>query len=349
MNSPFSNMLSIRIKEFFREPEVLFWTFAFPVLLAWLLGITFSGDETRPGRVAWIENKINHAGVLEPVDFLNSELEREFTIVRVEAAEAYLMLKRGLVNVLIESDPQTREIVFRFDPRNREARLDHLRLERSLLDREFNNPPLREEHLNLQGTRYIDFLIPGLLALGIMNSALWGIGWQLIESRMRRFMRIMAATPMDKRTFFLALFLSRLLLTFMELLFIYAFAHYFFGLVIQGGYFALGLVFVAGNSAFMGLAILIASRTQNTQVGNGLINSVTLPLMLLSGIFFSYQRFPEWAAAIVSYLPLTLLSDSLRAVFNEGAGVSMVLAPALLLLLFGALTFFLGLKIFRWH
>lgn len=339
----------IRIKEFFREPEVLFWTFAFPVLLAWLLGITFSGDESAPGRVAWIENKTDYAGKLEPGDCLNSDLEREFIIMRVEAAEAFLLLKRGLVNVLIESDLQARELVFRFDPRNREARLDHLRMERSLLDRKITNPPFRVEHLNLQGTRYIDFLIPGLLALGIMNSALWGIGWQLIESRMRRFMRIMAATPMDKKTFFFTLFLARLLLTLLELLFIYAFAYFFFDLAIQGGLFALGLVLVAGNSAFMGLAILIASRTQNTQVGNGLINSVTLPLMLLSGIFFSYQRFPEWAAAMVKYLPLTLLTDSLRAVFNEGAGIPAVLVPSLLLFLFGITTFFLGLKVFRWH
>jgi ABC-type multidrug transport system permease subunit len=108
-------------------------------------------------------------------------------------------------------------------------------------------------------------------------------------------------------------------------------------------------MFLAGNIAFAGLAILISSHTSNTEVGNGLINFVVMPMMILSGIFFSYQNFPEWSLPVIRKLPLTILTDGARSIFNEGAGYREVALPILILTAIGILFFTIGLKIFKWH
>jgi ABC-2 type transport system permease protein len=138
-------------------------------------------------------------------------------------------------------------------------------------------------------------------------------------------------------------------MNFLESLVLFIFALIAFKMKIEGDITALILIFIAGNIAFSGIAVFASSHTSNTEVGNGLINFVVTPMMVLSGIFFSYQNFPEWSLPVIKNLPLTMLADGIRSIFNEGAGYSQVALPILILTISGIVFFAVGLKIFKWH
>ena len=203
--------------------------------------------------------------------------------------------------------------------------------------------------LTVSGTRYIDFLIPGLMAMGIMMSNLWGMSYGLVEKRTKKLLRRMVATPMKKSHFLVALMTVRLGMNFVEAGLLFLFAFFAFGTTIQGSLPALFLVFIAGNVAFAGIAILTSARTANTEVANGLVNLVSLPMMVLSGVFFSYHNFPEWSIPFIQKLPLTLLADGIRSIFIEGAGYAEISVAVLILMAVGVVSFIAGLRAFRWY
>ena len=238
---------------------------------------------------------------------------------------------------------------FRFDPNNTDARLTYLLLESAFRKQKSLNRKTEVLPLTTIGIRYVDFLIPGLMAISIMNACLWGIGWNLIELRIKKLLRRMVATPLKKSVFLLSHGLNRMFISAAELLLLYVFAHFYFDITIQGSLLALSLIFLSGYSAFAGIAVLISSRAENTQSGNGLINSVTLPMFILSGIFFSYHNFPDWLIPYVEVLPLTILTNSLRGVITEGIGLAQAIQPAIGLFGIGGVCFALGLRLYRWH
>ncbi len=203
--------------------------------------------------------------------------------------------------------------------------------------------------MTVTGTRYIDFLVPGLISLGVMMSCMWGISYGIIEKRSKKLLRRLVATPMKKSHFLMALITVRITLNFLESVILLLFSLLVFRISVQGSITALILLYLAGNISFSGIAIFVSSHTSNTEVGNGLINFVVTPMMVLSGIFFSYQNFPEWSLPVIKNLPLTMLTDGIRSVFNEGAGYNEVALPILILTLTGIVFFTAGLKIFKWH
>jgi ABC-2 type transport system permease protein len=354
MNKPFVNLVALQFKEFFREPEIIFWAFVLPIVLSWLLGIAIgSGGGAVSGKVAVIESPAATA------DYWTSWIARAKEASRGDRSidfairtrdEAILALKKGEISLFIERAPGSDSLRYFFDPRSGEAQMTYLTLERSLDGaRRSAGPPDEVVALRIQGTRYVDFLVPGLLAMDIMSSALWGIGWALIEIRIKKLLRRMAATPMHKSMFLASHFVTRLMVNALEFLALFIFVYFYFGVRIQGSVPALVAIFVAGNMAFAGLSILMSSRTANPRVGNGLINAITFPMTLLSGVFFSYHHFPEWAIPIVRKLPLTMLADSIRSIFNEGAGFAQVALPAFVLAGLGAVFFFTGMKIYKWN
>lgn len=240
-------------------------------------------------------------------------------------------------------------IMYHFDPLNPEAQLAYLQITAA-----FNNDERQAKSVNISpltqtGTRYIDFLVPGLMAMSIMMSCMWGISYSLIDKRMKKLLRRMVATPMKKANFLFAQFVSRLLLNFMESALLFLFAYLYFDINLQGNWLALILMLLAGNLAFTGIAILVSSRTANTQIGNGLINLVVMPMMILSGIFFSYHNFPDWAINVIQKLPLTILADNIRSVFIEGAGLVEIATPFLILIGIGIITFISGLRVYKWY
>jgi ABC-type multidrug transport system permease subunit len=325
----------LHLKKFFRQPAILFWAVGFPVIMAWVLGAAFSKPD----------NPIVPVGILSSGSTALMVLPN---IHWVPTTEATLRRDLRLGSFSLYVSPLEDNFVAHYDPKNQAAKMAYLTLEKSLSDLR-GGSGLRVEPIARQGSRYIDFLLPGLAALSIMNSALWGLGFGTIEMRMKKMLRRMVATPMSKVSFLGSLILSRLVVGMFELLILFGFCKFYFNISFLGSLGAFFLVFVAGTIAFCGFGILVASRTSSTAIANGLINLVTLPMMVLSGIFFSYRQFPSWAVSVIEYLPLTQLADAFRLLMNEPVGVAHIGFTVLLLLVTGVVTSAIGLKLFRWH
>ena len=341
MTRSLTQLVLIQLKGFFREPAILFWAIIFPILMAWILGVAFSSKGESVRTVYVIGENIPTR--FRDTRVIGSDLGSPFRIRFVNSSEkeAIQAVKRGLTSLYIEVHGDS--TIYHYDPNNADGQLTHLMLERPPGESSALQP------LDTKGTRYIDFLIPGLISLGIMNSCLWGIGWSLIETRMKKLLRRMVATPMKRSEFLGSYVIARILLNGIDISLLLLFSWLYFGTEVTGSPLALILLFLCGIFSFCGIGILIASRTQKTEVGNGLINAATLSMTILSGIFFNYHNFPDWAVAIISFLPLTLLADAVRAVFIEAAQVVDVVGTLIILLALGLITFITGLRIFKWY
>jgi ABC-type multidrug transport system permease subunit len=363
-------LTSALFHEIIREPGVLFWGIVFPILMSLGLGLAFTKKADVIRKVAVIESSVNVTSALseffekksekningKPDDFRWRYTMRDeklgnsvFLFYSLDWPRATVLLKRGTVNLILNG--QGEETEFHFDPLNADAELTYLKLS-SLIGSDRNvsysgNAEIRP--LTVTGTRYIDFLVPGLVTLGVMMSTMWGISYGLIEKRSKKLLRRLVATPMKKSHFLIALITVRLAMNFIEAAVLILFALFAFEMTIQGNIAALVIIFIAGNIAFSGMAVFVSSHTSNTEVGNGLINAIVMPMMVLSGIFFSYHNFPDWSIAVIQKLPLTMLTDGIRSIFNEGAGFREVIIPVIVLTATGVLFFGAGLKIFKWH
>jgi ABC-2 type transport system permease protein len=366
-------LIAALFREIIREPGVLFWGILFPILMSLGLGLAFTKKSDVVRKVAIINSSPANVSENIAIDsFLQKNCEKNlsgkpdtwqwkytikdeklgnsiFQFYLIKWDEAIRLLKRGSVNVLLFEKNDS--IEYHFDPMNPDAQLTYLKLSAAIgqgrvlhVQGNANVKPL-----TVTGTRYIDFLVPGLIAMGIMMSSMWGISYGIIEKRSKKLLRRLVATPMKKSHFLIALITVRITMNFIESLVLFLFALFAFKMTIQGDISALILTFLAGNIAFAGLAVLVSSHTSNTEVGNGLINFVVFPMMVLSGIFFSYQNFPDWSLPFIKYLPLTMVADGLRSIFNEGAGYHEVALPIIILLSVGTIFFSVGLKIFKWH
>jgi ABC-type multidrug transport system permease subunit len=368
-------LISALFLEIVREPGVLFWGILFPILMSLGLGLAFTkkADVIRKVAVININESLTSGSENSVVaGFLQKNCEKNvsgkpdtwqwkytirdeklgnsvFLFYKMKWDEAVKFLKRGTVNVLLLGINDSVE--YHFDPMNPDAQLTYLKLSsivgKGAVQAVQSNTEIKP--LTVTGTRYIDFLVPGLITMGVMMSSMWGISYGIIEKRSKKLLRRLVATPMKKSHFLIALITVRITMNFIESLVLFLFALFAFKMTIQGSISALILMFLAGNIAFAGIAVFVSSHTSNTEVGNGLINFVVFPMMILSGIFFSYQNFPEWSLPVIKNLPLTMLTDGIRSIFNEGAGYHDVALPILILLAVGILFFSVGLKIFKWH
>jgi len=368
-------LISALFREIIREPGVLFWGILFPILMSLGLGLAFTKKADVIRKVAIIsltERSLMGSDNSVFAGFLRDNCEKNisaasdswrwkytikddklgnsvFLFYSMKWDEAVVLLKRGTINVLLLG--KTDSVEYHFDPMNPDAQLTYLKLS-SIVGKGAVQPVQSNSEikpLTVTGTRYIDFLVPGLIAMGVMMSSMWGISYGIIEKRSKKLLRRLVATPMKKSHFLIALIAVRITMNFIESLVLFLFALFAFKMTIQGNISALILMFLAGNIAFAGIAVLVSSHTSNTEVGNGLINFVVFPMMVLSGIFFSYQNFPDWSLPVIRNLPLTMLTDGIRSIFNEGAGYHEVAIPIFILLAIGALFFSVGLKIFKWH
>jgi ABC-2 type transport system permease protein len=354
IHNPLVQLVLMHLREFYRLPESLFWTFIFPIALAGLIGLGFSSDSITPQQIAIIEvdnTAFNYQKHLQLI-----AQDSTLKIITVNSyQEGLQQIRKGKISLIIEPKPNTTfnsqkdSLIFHFDHTNETARNAYNFIQSKLLAFEVAHKPFKTAPILTQGNRYIDFLIPGLLAMGIMNSALWGMGFSLVDFRVKKLMRRMIATPMPRWIFLFSHFITRYLFAFLETACLAVFAWLAFSVEITGSFLALLLLFSTGLWAFAGISILISARAMNATIANGLINAVSLPMTLASGVFFSYQGFPDWLIVIIQKLPLTMLADGFREVFNEGATLADVSYKLLVLTLIGTISFIIGLKIYKWY
>jgi ABC-2 type transport system permease protein len=360
------------LRELIREPGVLFWGVVFPILMTVGLGLAFTKkadvirkvavitDELSPvhdssALFSFLDNRCRKNSTKEDGYGWKLEIKNEklgssiFLFTEMKWEDAMVLLKRGTINLILSD--KDGNIEYHFDPLNSDAELTYLKLTAAMGSGNIITEEKAAEikPLTVTGTRYIDFLVPGLISMGVMMSAMWGISYGIIEKRSKKLRRRLVATPMRKSHFLVALISVRIAMNFAEALILFLFALLAFHMSIQGSLSAMILLFLAGNIAFAGMAVLVSSHTSNTEVGNGLINAIVTPMMVLSGIFFSYHNFPDWSQPVISKLPLTILTDGIRSIFNEGAGYQQVALPILILTLTGVVFFTIAVKIFKWH
>jgi ABC-type multidrug transport system permease subunit len=206
-----------------------------------------------------------------------------------------------------------------------------------------------EAKITEPGARYVDFLVPGLIGMNLMGSGLWGLGFRVVLARSRKLLKRFAATPMRRSHYLLSFMLSRLVFLALEVLAVIVFAWLVFGFTVRGSWLSVALITVLGGFTFSGIGLLVAARPTTIEGVSGLMNFIMLPMWLLSGTFFSSERFPQILQPLIQALPLTALNNVLRSLMNEGASLSSNWLPIAILLAWCLISFVVALKIFRWQ
>ncbi|MFO0966048.1 MAG: ABC transporter permease [Gemmataceae bacterium] len=344
--SPLWQLTQARLKEFFRIPEAVFWVYGFPLLMTVALGIAF---RTKPVEKFTID--VIEGSAPDLVSVLGAD--KRFDVEEKPEAEARQRLKRARTELLIEMsrDKDGPRLLYWYDP-NRTESVAARNLVDDVLVRS-KTPgdvlPTSDRAFEQPGSRYIDFLVPGLLGMNLMGGGLWGVGFVVVDLRVRKLLKRFLATPMRRSDFLLALMLSRLLFMIPEVLTLLLFAWFAFAVGVQGSVFTLLVVIFLGAASFAGLGLLVASRARTNEAVSGLMNLVMLPMWILSGVFFSSERFPAEIQPLIQALPLTALNDSLRAVMLDGAGFADIAGKLAILAAWGGISFAIALRFFRWR
>jgi ABC-2 type transport system permease protein len=343
MNSrPLVQLMLARLREFVREPEALFWAFVFPILMSVAMAVAFPAGGSRPVVVAVAPG--DAAAAIKQALAAHPDIE-----VRDLAAGSELrMLREGEAQlIVVPTTPPT----YRFDSAREESRTARLLVDAALKRAAGRAEPWTavEQPQDVPGSRYIDWLIPGLVGLGIMSTGMWGVGFSIAQSRMRRVLKLLVATPMHKRDYLAAQLLARLVFLTPEVAVPIGFGMLVLGMPMRGSYLALAVVAVVGGVAFAALGIFTASRVRTFEAISGLMNLVMLPMWMLSGVFFSSANFPASVQPVIQALPLTALNDALRGVVLEGASIASLQNELWLLAAWGIGAFTAALRIFRWR
>jgi ABC-2 type transport system permease protein len=354
--SGYRHLLWARILELKREPEVVFWVFIFPLLLAAGLGIAFRNKPADITSVVVIQGD----GAQKTLALLQSSSDKSssakdlsaHSTVRATVIDREAALRAfhvGKYDLAIESNPDG-SYTYYYDPARPESVLSRAEIDTVLQSAAGRRDALAtsSQSSSEPGSRYIDFLIPGLLGMNLMNSGMWGVGFALVEMRQRKLLKRFVATPMRRSDFLLALTSSRLVLMVIEVGLLLGFGVLVFHMRVQGSILSVILLGSLGALAFGGVGLLTACRAQKIESVSGLINLVMMPMWIFSGVFFSYQKFPVIAQPFIKVLPLTALNDALRATITEGASLGSQTGRLLVLAIWGGVSFILALRWFRW-
>jgi ABC-2 type transport system permease protein len=344
--SAFTQLLLARMRELKREPEVLFWVFAFPLLLALGLGIAFRNKPADKSSVVII------AGPQAQATLEMLQRSPQHGSMRAEIADEVQALKSfrlGKYDLVITPN-QSGGFEYRYDPARPESVLSRTQINDALQaaagrkDLVYTSSVISSE----PGSRYIDFLIPGLLGMNLMNAGMWGVGFALVDMRQRKLLKRFVATPMRRSDFLLAIATSRILMMIIEVLLMLAFGVLLFHMLVLGSWFSILFLGFLGSATFGSLGLLTASRAQKLETISGLINLVMMPMWIFSGVFFSYERFPNAVLPLIRLLPLTALNDALRATILEGTPLLAQPGRLAVLLVWGGISFVLAVRWFRW-
>ncbi|HUN86706.1 MAG TPA: ABC transporter permease [Terracidiphilus sp.] len=339
LDSSLYQLTSARFRLFLREPEALFWVFIFPILLAIGLGIAF---RNRPADVL-------HVGATTRALTQALDSEKGLAAMTMDEAAGTHALATGNIELLAIQEPSG--VAYKYDDTNPDARNARLLADQAIQRAAGQSEPVHVENalIHETGARYIDFVVPGLLGMNLMGSAIWGLGFSIVEARQKKLLKRFVASPMPRWQYLASFLLSRLVLLVIEVGVFLGFAKIAFGVPFRGSLWELGALCVLTSLAFSALGLLIASRAKTMEAASGLMNLVMLPMWILSGVFFSASRFPAVIQPIVRALPLTAAIDALRGNMLQGMHLSQMLAQIGILLLWLVLPFAISLRIFRWR
>jgi ABC-type multidrug transport system permease subunit len=338
-NHPLWQLTLVRFREFLREPEALFWVFGFPLLLAAGLGLAFRNT---PAEVLSIGVVGADRGAFEQTQTLAVD-------PFATPEEGLRALREGRIALLVER-PADGSVVYHYDDTNPEGRDARLRADLAVQGSAGRQDPVaaEDELMRETGSRYIDFLVPGLLGMNLMGGSIWSMGFAIVDARRRKLMKRLVATPMPRHYFLLSFLISRLAMLVVEVGAFLGFAVWVFGVPVRGSLALVAAICILGTLAFGALGLLLSSRVRTIEAASGLMNLTMLPMWILSGVFFSSQRFPDSVQPFIEALPLTALNDALRATMLQGATLTQIMPQIGVLAAWLAVCFPLALKLFRW-
>ncbi len=334
-----------RVREFIRRPEAVFWVYFFPTLMVVVLGTAFRNKPVESFDVDVI------AGPLCESIIAKLKVDPRIKPRAVSEAESIERIRTSKSSLMVAArSGSLAEVEYQYDP----ARPGSLAA-RNLVDRRLQEALGRKDviatvdvELSEPGSSYVDFLVPGLLAMGLMGGGLWGVGFAIVDMRIRKLLKRLMATPMRRTHFLIAMMASRLVFMISQIVVLLLFSYFLFGVVIHGNWISIAFVVVLGAIEFAAIGLLVASRAKTLETASGLMNLVMLPMWTLSGIFFSYERFPEIFHPIIRLLPLTPVIDALRALMMDGKSI-LTLGPEIAVMaVYCAVPFVVALTVFRW-
>ncbi|MSQ96237.1 MAG: ABC transporter permease [Gemmataceae bacterium] len=342
-----AQLVTVRFREFFREPEVIFWVYGFPLALAFGVGFAFRGGD-QPLPDVDVADTSDHARATQIVQRLNQVRPQDAKdLVQVRPLkECEQRLRVGKTAAFLVAHADGTEYIF--DPMRADS--VHARFWAEAILARGNDAP-KETHVSEPGSRFIDWFLPGLIGANIMGGGLFGIGFVLVDMRVRKLFKRLRATPMRNSDFLLSLLVARLGFLLPEMATLLTASWLWFGLPAPtiNSFCTLLVVILAGASAFAGIGLLLGSRTEKIESISGMINMIMMPMYILSGVFFSSKRFPDEVQPFIQALPLTQLNDAMREVMLEGQSLLDVSWRIGILLAYAGVTFALALYWFKWR
>lgn len=329
----------VRFKLFLREPEAIFWIFFFPILLAVGLGIAF---RNRPADILQV-------GATTPQLTQALASDKGLTAVTLDEATGTHQLATGQILLLAIQQPAG--VTYKYDDTNPDARIARLLADRAIQSAAGRRDAIAESNqlIHETGARYIDFVVPGLLGMNLMGSAMWGLGFAIVDARHKKLLKRLVASPMPKWQYLASFLLSRIVMLIIEVVFFLGFARFAFGVPFRGSIVALSLLCLLTSLAFSALGLLVSSRAKTTEAVSGLMNLVMLPMWILSGIFFSASRFPAVVQPFVQALPLTAAIEAMRGNMLQGISLQHQLVQVGILVAWFVVPFAVSVRIFRWR
>ncbi len=334
----------VRLREFVREPEAMFWVFGFPLLLALGLGIAFRNRPPESIRIGVVQSA--PAAVLSSLDSAAG-----LAVERLVDDSAGARALRNADVALVVAPVADGGVEYRFDPSRPDGRAA-----RQLADDAIQRGAGRRDPLSVQeatvserGSRYIDFFIPGLLGLNLMGSGVWSIAFAVVSARKQKLLKRLVATPMSRSQYLMSFLLSRLFFLVLEVGALLGFGALVFDVPVRGSFGTLAIVCLVAALTFSAIGLLVSSRARTVEAVSGLANFVMLPMWIFSGVFFSAANFPQAIQPFIQALPLTATVDALRDVMLRGASLPSVAGELALLIAWLVVPFAVALRIFRWR
>lgn len=364
--SPILMLIRTRFWEFIRKPEAVFWTYGFPLLMVIVLGSAFRAQAVEPLRVA-VQDLPGHQRLVEMLS-----PESQLLIEVATPSDSRRLLRSGKVSVVVVPDQTVRESgmdnqslhqngtlgnpadvgapEILVDYARPGSQLAELTVERQLQIAAGQQTlvPIKSTKFDEPGSRYIDFLVPGLIGMSLLGGGMWGVGYAIVDLRIRKLLKRFLATPMRRRDFLLGVVCSRLCFMLPEIALMLVFTSIVFSVTVYGSWLAVIFLVFLGGIQFSGIGLLVASRAKTIETVSGLMNLVMLPMWTLSGIFFSYENFPEFLHWPIRLLPLTPLLDALRGVMLDGKPLTALGFEITMMSVWAVAAFVIALKIFRW-
>ena len=322
--------------EFLRDRTTVIWNFLFPIVVVVGMGLVF-GSGPRP---------LFEVGVLSPgptIDmkshpFLATRYVKFFTVP--EEDKAIVKVSRHQIDLLIDlrSAPPRYWV-------NSDSPKGYI-VERLLIE---SDPAVRRQEVRGKAVRYVDWLLPGVIGMNMMFNCLFGVGYVVVRYRKSGFLKRLSATPLRAIEFIGAQILSRLVLTLLVTVTIYLLASWLVGFHMRGSYLLLAAVAALGSFSMIALSMFIVARFTSDELAAGVLNALTWPMMMLSGVFFSLEGAPHWLQLTARVFPLTQMLDAARSIMIDGAGLTQIATPILYLTLTAVAFLALGAWSFKWR